>query len=74
MFQGPRIRKCFIATCKRCRREIPAGVKEFPFQPVVVECPLCGEIRRYLPSELMLGKPHPLVGRRPAIPARAAGD
>lgn len=74
MFQGPQVRKCFITTCKRCRRDIPAGVREFPFQPVVVECPLCGEVRRYLPSELMLGKPHPLVGKRTPGPARVAGD
>ena len=48
-------RKQFVVSCKRCRREVPAGVSEFPFQPVAVNCPLCGEIRRYLPSEAYLG-------------------
>jgi hypothetical protein len=40
-------RKQFVVTCKRCRRDVPAGVGEFPFQPIVVPCPLCGELRRY---------------------------
>ena len=54
-------RKKFVVSCKRCRRDVPAGVREFPFQPIVVTCPLCGEQRRYLPSEVFLGMPHHLV-------------
>ena len=54
-------RKQFVVSCKRCRHDVPAGVGEFPFQPIVVTCPLCGEQRRYLPSELFLGPPHDLV-------------
>jgi hypothetical protein len=53
--------KCFVVKCKRCRRNVPSGVREFPFQPVVVACPLCGELRRYLPAEVFLGKAHVLV-------------
>jgi hypothetical protein len=56
--------KSFVVTCKRCRREVPSGVREFPFQSIVVSCPLCGELRRYLPSEVFLGKPHALVGKQ----------
>lgn len=56
-------RKQFIVTCKRCRREIPAGVQEFPFQSIVVACPLCGELRRYLPSEVCLGVLNALVSK-----------
>jgi hypothetical protein len=56
--------KSFVVTCKRCRREAPSGVREFPFQSIVVCCPLCGELRRYLPSEVFLGKPHVLVGKQ----------
>ncbi len=57
-------RKQFVVTCKRCRRDLPAGVKEFPFQPIVVTCPLCGELRRYLPSEVYLGQSNRLVSRQ----------
>jgi hypothetical protein len=54
----------FVVTCKRCRREVPAGVPAFPFQPIVVYCPLCGDLRRYLPSEVFLGRAHALVGKQ----------
>ena len=64
MFPTPSGRKTFVVTCKRCRRDIPSGVKEFPFQSITVECPLCGELRRYLPSELFLGRPDGLVNRQ----------
>jgi len=64
MFQGPSARKVFVVTCKRCRRDVPTGVKEFPFQSITVSCPLCGEMRRYLPSEVLLGKPHHLVAKQ----------
>jgi hypothetical protein len=57
-------RKQFVVTCKRCRRDVPAGVKEFPFQPIVVFCPLCGELRRFLPSEVFLGQPNSLVSKQ----------
>jgi uncharacterized Zn finger protein len=57
-------RKTIVVTCKRCRREVPSGVREFPFQSITVECPLCGELRRYLPSEVFLGRPNQLVTRQ----------
>jgi len=56
-------RKVFVVTCKRCRRDVQAGVQAFTFQSIVVSCHLCGELRRYLPSEVYLGVPHDLVGR-----------
>jgi hypothetical protein len=52
MFSSPSGRKTFVVTCKQCRRDVPSGREEFPFQSVAVECPLCGELRRYLPSEV----------------------
>lgn len=61
MFQGPSTRKTFVVTCKRCRRDVPTGQREFPFQSVTVECPLCSEKRRYLPSEIFLGSADQLV-------------
>ena len=61
MFPSPSGRKTFVVQCKRCRRDVPSGVEEFPFQSIAVECPLCGELRRYLPSEVYLGRPDQLV-------------
>ena len=64
MFQGPSARKTFVVACKKCRRDVPTGADEFPFQSIVVECPLCGEKRRYLPSEVFLGRVDQLVNRQ----------
>jgi hypothetical protein len=61
MFQGPSARKTFVVVCKKCRRDVPTGVSEFPFQSIVVVCSLCGEKRRYLPSEIFLGRVDQLV-------------
>jgi hypothetical protein len=66
---GIQERKQFIIECKRCQCGVPAGIREFPFQSIVVTCPLCGEQRRYLPSEILLGRPNHLVAKQ----ARAAG-
>jgi hypothetical protein len=56
-------RKQFVVECKRCNRDVPAGVKEFPFQSLMVTYPLCDEQHRYLPSDVFLGKPNDLVGQ-----------
>lgn len=61
--------KQFVVECKLCRRDIPAGVSAFPFQSITVKCPLCGELRQYMPSEVALGKLHYLVMKQ----RRAAG-
>jgi hypothetical protein len=31
MSPTPSSRKTFVVTCKQCRRDVPSGVKEFPF-------------------------------------------
>ena len=63
-FPTPSGRKTFIVTCKRCRRDVPSGREEFQFQSITVECALCGESRRYLPSEVYLGRPDQFVTRQ----------
>jgi hypothetical protein len=63
-------KKQFVVLCKRCRRDVPIGVKEFPFQSLVVMCPLCDERHKYLPSEVFLGRPNDLVGKQPPMSAR----
>jgi hypothetical protein len=57
-------RKQFVVTCKDCHRDVPSGVKEFPFKSIAVTCPLCKEQRRYLPSEVFLGRPNHLVAKQ----------
>jgi hypothetical protein len=37
---GIQERKVFVVECKRCRRDVPAGVKEFSFRSIVVTCSL----------------------------------
>src|ERR1035437_4003054 len=67
-------RRLFVVTCKRCRRDVPSGREEFPFQSVAVECPLCGELRRYLPSEVYLGRPNHLVAKQARTGVRYTGS
>jgi hypothetical protein len=54
--RGIQERKLIVVACKRCLRDVPAGVWEFPFQSIVVACPLCRKQRLYLPSEVFLGR------------------
>jgi hypothetical protein len=66
-------RKLFVIECKRCRRDAPAGTAEFPSLTIVVRCPLCGEKRRYRPSEVFLGCPNQLVAKRAQPEALESG-
>jgi len=43
---------------------MPVGTKEFPFQSLIVTCPLCDEQRRYLPSEVFLGRSDVLIDKK----------
>src|ERR1035437_5305752 len=61
---GIQERRLFVVECKRCRRDVPSGVKEFPFRSIVVTCPLCGDQRQYLPSEVFLGRPNHLIAKQ----------
>jgi len=70
MFPTPSGRKTYVVTCKRCRRDVPSGLREFPFQSITIECPLCGEQRRYLPSEVFLGRSDQLVVHQQRIGSR----
>ena len=57
-------RKHFVVTCKDCHRAVPSGAKEFPFHSIEITCPLCGEKHRYLPSEVILGRPNELATKK----------
>jgi hypothetical protein len=62
--QGRRVPTVFVVECKRCRRHVPAGVDAFPVDNRVVLCTLCGELRRYRPSEIFLGWPDLALGKQ----------
>jgi hypothetical protein len=61
---GMQGKKRFVVECKRCRRRVSAGAKDFPFQSLIVACPLCDEQMRYLPSEVFLGRPDMQIGKQ----------
>jgi len=64
----------YVVTCKKCTRSIPAGTQEFPRGNLVVDCPLCGELRRYRPSEVYLGFPDShLIQQQVSITRRRKG-
>jgi RNase P subunit RPR2 len=57
-------RKQFVVTCKDCHRAVSSRAKEFPFHSIEVACPLCGKKHRYLPSEVILGRPNELAAKK----------
>jgi len=57
MFGPEPARICdFTVRCKGCGENIPAPVGTLPDSWIVAVCPLCGERRRYLPSEIFRGR------------------
>ena len=60
-------RKIFVVQCKRCKRNVPAGVSAQPKKYIAVRCILCREARLYLPSEVGLDFPHHEVAKRARV-------
>lgn len=57
VFHPPATRLCDLTICcKGCKQNIPAPVETMPDCWIVAECPLCGEKRRYLPTEIFRGR------------------
>jgi hypothetical protein len=54
----------FVVECKLCRRIVPAGVAQYPKDNIRVDCPLCGEKRRYRRAEVYLGWPDSSLARQ----------
>jgi hypothetical protein len=46
----------YTISCKECGTNIPALVETMPASWIVVECPLCGAKRRYLPHDIFRGR------------------
>jgi hypothetical protein len=61
--------KCCVVCCKKCGHDVLAGTDGFPANAIFVVCSLCGEKRRYLPSEVIHGRPHSVVRRKRTRPA-----
>ncbi len=55
----------FTIRCKKCGENIPAPVGTMPDTWIAAQCPLCGEKRNYLPSEIFRGKLSYRLGPRP---------
>jgi RNase P subunit RPR2 len=56
MYQGAPESLRVVIRCKGCGENIPAPVETMPAQPIVATCPLCGQQRRYLPSQVFQGR------------------
>ena len=67
VFNLPETRFCdFTSRCKKCGENIPAPVGTIPDTWIAAQCPLCGEKRNYLPSEIIRGKLSYKLGLKPA--------
>ena len=56
VFNLPQARQCdFTIRCKKCGENIAAPVGTLPVYWIAAQCPLCGEKRSYLPSEIFRG-------------------
>jgi hypothetical protein len=63
-FFRPDARQIYCVLCKRCHRNVPAGVNEQPKKYIAVTCLLCRESRLYLPTEVGLDYAHHEVAQR----------
>ena len=66
--------KSCVVCCKKCGHDVLAGTESFPANSIFVVCSLCGEKRRYLPQEVIHGRPHFVIRRKPSrhLPQRRA--
>ncbi len=66
VFNLPQVRHCnFTIRCKKCGENFPAPVGTMPGSWIAGQCPLCGEKRNYLPSEILQGKLSHRLGSKP---------
>lgn len=74
MFQGPTTRCAFVVCCKGCKENIPAPVETLPSSWIAAKCPLCGEHRQYLPTEIFQGRVSYLALRKPVRAVTRSND
>ncbi len=70
MFGSISTSRVYVVRCKRCQRDVPAGLPAFPPGSVTVLCSLCGELRRYRSTEVYLGAVNQIVRRQQAAKRR----
>jgi hypothetical protein len=67
VFNLPTTWQCdFTILCKKCGDNIPAPIGTMPESWIAAQCPICGEKRSYLPSEICQGKLSYGLGPKPA--------
>jgi flavoprotein len=55
----------YTVRCKVCGENVPAPVETMPSSWIIGKCPLCGECRYYLPSEVFRGRLSVRLHRKP---------
>jgi hypothetical protein len=72
VFNLPAILICdYTVRCKGCGENIPAPVETMPSSWIIAECPLCGERRYYLPTDIFRGRLSFRLNRNPVRSERA---
>ncbi len=75
VFNIPQTRKCeFVLRCKACRENVPAPVETMPDTWILADCPLCGEKRRYLPTDIFCGSLSYRLNQRLVVWERRIND
>jgi hypothetical protein len=59
--------KSCVVCCKKCGHDVLAGTDGFPASSIFVVCSLCGEKRRYQPSEVIHGRPHFMLRKKRSV-------
>jgi hypothetical protein len=66
VFNLPETRFCdYTVRCKVCGENVPAPVETMPSSWIISKCPLCGERRYYLPSDIFRGRLSARLLRKP---------
>jgi hypothetical protein len=66
VFGLPETRICdYAVRCKGCSENIPAPVETMPSSWIIAKCPLCGERRYYLPTDIFRGRLSYRLTRKP---------
>ena len=55
----------YVVRCKGCSENIPAPVETMPSSWIIAWCPLCGERRYYLPTDIFRGRLSYRLNRKP---------
>ena len=68
------MRCAFVVCCKKCHQNIAAPVETMPSSWVAMKCPLCGEHRQHLPTQIFQGRVSYQAIKTPVRPATRSSD